>query len=283
MATLVVIIHEYDTFLTRKDDSPRPFTSVYLLFDVAQHLHQMGHKIRLAQGPEAIGGDAALLHVDATIVSQEYLDLEGRYPRAFNFSTFDISKRNVSRLILAKDEAWDGPVIVKSNFNNKAMAEDVHNRVAVRHGRPLPHPGVTAFDKYEVFDSIDQVHEHIWSDPSLVVERFVPEEDGNGNFVFRTWVFMGPRERCTRFITKDRISKAAGVLGYEPMEVPEKLRAERERLGFDFGKFDFVMHNGEPLLFDANRTPGTAAAIREMRAKGARNLAEGMHELLTGA
>ncbi len=78
---------------------------------------------------------------------------------------------------------------------------------------------------------------------------------------------MGPRERCTRFITKDRISKAAGVLGYEPMEVPEKLRAERERLGFDFGKFDFVMHNGEPLLFDANRTPGTAAAIREMMAK----------------
>ena len=94
-------------------------------------------------------------------------------------------------------------------------------------------------------------------------------------------MFLGPRERCTRFVTEDRISKAAGVLSYEPTEVPPKLRAERERLGFDFGKFDFVMHDGEPVLLDANRTPGTAAAIREMMKKGARNLAEGMHELLT--
>jgi ubiquinone/menaquinone biosynthesis C-methylase UbiE len=115
-----------------------------------------------------------------------------------------------------------------------------------------------------------------------VVERFLPEEDGTGNFVFRTWVFMGERERCTRFVTENRISKAAGVLSHEPMEVPPRLRAERERLGFDSGKFDFVMHQGEPLLLDANRTPGAAASIRELMAKGARNLAEGMHELLTG-
>ena len=73
---------------------------------------------------------------------------------------------------------------------------------------------------------------------------------------------MGSRERCTRFVTADRISKAADVLKYEPAEVPPELRAERERLGFDFGKFDFVMHDGEPILLDANRTPGIAAAIR---------------------
>jgi hypothetical protein len=281
MATLVVVTHEYDSFLFRRDPSRR-VTSAYLFFDVAKYLYEMGHRTLLARGPEAIEGDAALLHVDATIVSQEYRDLESRYERAFNFRTFDISKRHISRLILARNDRWDGPVIVKSNYNNKAIVEDVHNRLALEKGRPAPHPGIATVDEYRVLDRIDEVEERVWSDPALVVERFVPEQDGSGNFVLRTWVFMGPRERCTRFVTEDRISKAAGVLSYEPIEVPPKLRAERKRLGFDFGKFDFVMHDGEPVLLDANRTPGTAAAIREMMEKGARNLAEGMHELLTG-
>ena len=133
-----------------------------------------------------------------------------------------------------------------------------------------------------MLDSVAEVGEAVWADPSLVVERFVPEEDGDGGFVLRTWVFMGARERCTRSVTAGRISKAADVLRYEPAEVPPEIRAERERLGFDFGKFDFVIHKGEPVLLDANRTPGIATAIRPMMKKGAPNLARGLHELLTG-
>lgn len=63
--------------------------------------------------------------------------------------------------------------------------------------------------------------------------------------------------------------------------MPPELRAERERLDFDFGKFDFVVHEGEPLLLDANRTPGMAQAIQPLIAKGAPNLAEGLNALLT--
>jgi hypothetical protein len=29
----------------------------------------------------------------------------------------------------------------------------------------------------------------------------------------------------------------------------------REALGFDYGKFDYVEHDGEPILLDANKTP----------------------------
>ena len=39
---------------------------------------------------------------------------------------------------------------------------------------------------------------------------------------------------------------------------------------------------GEPVLLDANRTPGVARAIQPLMKEGARNLAEGLHELLTG-
>jgi hypothetical protein len=275
VATLVVIIHEFDRFVLRDHTSP------YLLYDVLKHLQSFGHKVRIGRGLEAERGDAALLHVDATIVEREYLDLGSRYPLALNFGTGDISKRRVSRFLLAKDDPWDGPVIVKANYNNGAVIEDLHNRRAARAAKPLPHPGVSIGRPYKVFDSIAEVPEDAWSDAALVVERFLPERDEEGYFALRTWVFMGQRERCTRMITSDRISKAANVIRYDPVEVPAQLRAERERLGFDFGKFDFVIHGGEPVLLDANRTPGTARAIRSLMEKGAPNLAEGLHGLLS--
>ena len=134
-----------------------------------------------------------------------------------------------------------------------------------------------------MLDSLGDVEDRVWNDPSRVVERFVPEVDDDGGFVLRTWVFMGGRERCTRMVTSDRISKAANVLRYDPIEVPPELRRERERLQFDFGKFDFVMQGSTPVLLDANRTPGVATAIRPLMKAGARNLADGLHELLTAA
>jgi len=280
MATLVIITHEFDTFLFRTSKTA-PVNSPYLLFDVLQQLAAMGHKVRLGRGLEPPPGDAALYHVDTTFAPKEYVDLGRNYPLTINFRTGDISKRRISRSLLEKGDPWDGPVIVKSNYNNRAVMEDIHNHRAATEGRPLPHPGVTKGAAYEVFDSVASVSDQAWADASLVVEKYIAEPDEEG-FAFRTWVFIGVRERCTRFVTADRISKAAGVQKYEPVEVPEQLRAERERLGFDFGKFDFVMHNGEPILLDANRTPGIAVAIRPMMKKGALNLAEGLHGLLSG-
>jgi hypothetical protein len=279
MATLVIITHEYDAFLVQRT-AGAPVTSPYLLFDVLQHLATMGHTIRVGRGLEPPAGDAALYHVDTTVAPKEYLDLGRNYPLTINFRTGDISKRRISRSLLEKGDPWDGPVIVKSNYNNRAIMEDIHNHRAASAGRPLPHPGLTRGAAYQVFDSIASVSDQAWADPSLVVEKYIAEPD-EGGFAFRTWVFIGARERCTRFVTADRISKAAGVQKYEPVEVPDQLRAERERLGFDFGKFDFVMRDGEPVLLDANRTPGIAVAIQPMMKKGALNLAEGLHGLLS--
>jgi len=52
--------------------------------------------------------------------------------------------------------------------------------------------------------------------------------------------------------------KGSDIIVRESAEVPAALRAERQRLGFDYGKFDFVIHDGEPVLLDANRTPWAA-------------------------
>jgi hypothetical protein len=279
VATLIVITHEYDRFLVR-DDPVKPARSAYLLYDVLRHATGMGHTCKIVRGARAPDGDVALLHVDATIVAQDYLDLAAHYPRTINFGTGDISKRKVSRLLVTPDGAWEGAVIVKSNYNNNGLLEQMHNRRAAREGRPFPHPDMPTGQPYRLFDSVAGVPDDVWFDDGLVIERFVPERDPDG-FALRTWVFMGPNERCTRVVTPGPISKAAQVIRHEPVDVPPELRAERERLGFDFGKFDFVVHDGEPLLLDANRTPGMARAIQPLIAKGAANLAEGLNALLT--
>jgi hypothetical protein len=281
MAKLVVVIHAFDIF--RVWVRPlRKIASPYLLFDVVKQLETMGHTVEIARGPELVEGDAALLHVDSTIVEQTYLDLAPNYRRTINFGTGDISKRATSRLLLGKGDSWDGQVIVKSNLNNGATMEDHHNHEAAKTGLPPPHPGVTKLESYRVLDSLAEVEDTVWSDPRLVVERFLPEPDEGGGYVLRTWVFMGSRERCTRVVTPNQVSKAGAIVSFGPCEVPDALRRERERLGFDFGKFDFVIHKGEPVLLDANRTPGIAQRLQPQMEQGARNLAEGLNELLAG-
>ena len=280
MATLVIVTHEFDRFVFR--DGAGKVSSIYLLYDVLRHLGAFGHNCRVVLGPVAEPGDVALLHVDCTLVPDEYLALAGQYARTINFGTGDISKRKVSRLMVTRDDGWDGPVIVKNNLNRGGRLEHFHSLRAGLCGRPPPHPDARHMETYPVLARIGDVGDAVWDDPSLVVERFVPERDGK-DYVMRTWVFMGARERCNRFVSSTAIAKAEDVLRYEPVAVPEQLRAERERLGFDFGKFDFVIHDGEPVLLDANRTPGTAGTIRQLMEQGARNLAEGLHAMIEQA
>ena len=66
---------------------------------------------------------------------------------------------------------------------------------------------------------------------------------------------MGRRERCTRYLAADPLVKGANFLARETVPVPDELRAQRERRGFDYGKFDFVVSDGRAVLLDANCTP----------------------------
>jgi hypothetical protein len=54
--------------------------------------------------------------------------------------------------------------------------------------------------------------------------------------------------------------KVGSAIAHESAQVADALRAERARLGFDYGKFDFISHDGRPILFDVNRTPGAPPA-----------------------
>jgi hypothetical protein len=99
----------------------------------------------------------------------------------------------------------------------------------------------------------------------------------------RFWVFCGDRERCSRYVSPKRMIKAAETIRRETVPVPPELRVLRQKLGFDYGKFDFVVHEGQAVLLDANNTPGRPKNLTRMFAAGASHLADGFEGLIRQA
>src|SRR5208282_4307513 len=76
------------------------------------------------------------------------------------------------------------------------------------------------------------------------------------------------------------IVKASETTFSEPVPVPEELREMRARLGFDYGKFDFVVNQGRATLLDANRTPRSAPNLSAHFVRNAGSLAAGINYFL---
>ena len=252
-----------------------------MLRHVAATWEAQGHRVVVVAGsqdwPDA---DVAILHVDLTVIPEEYRRGLNRFPVVVNGAALDISKRVVSRNLLNRDDAWTGAVVVKSNLNDGGVTEQQLAYSKSAH-RPLL-PGEVAYvprpATYEIFPSIRDVPDSVWESNSSVVERFLPEHDASGYSV-RAWIFFGKSERCTRWRCDEPIVKATGMRDPELVPVPEELRAERRRLGFDYGKFDFVVHDDRVVLFDANRTPGAPPPRNNTVAANA-HLAAGLDEFL---
>jgi hypothetical protein len=229
------------------------------------------------------GGDLAILHVDLSVVPGAYAKAAKRYGVVLNGRATDIRKRVVSRNLLGPKDDWAGPVIIKTDLNCGGLPEFHLQWLARQRGEASGAPGPEPFHlerPYDVLPSLRDVSDAVWGNPGLVVEKFLPEKDKRGYWL-RCWVFFGDRERCTRYLSKERIVKGGNVLAREKVPVPAELRAERERLGFDYGKFDFVVREGKAILLDANRTPSNPprAESPAMKAANAR-LAHGIEAFL---
>jgi hypothetical protein len=270
MARILILTHEYDD----------PTETPYLIKGLIPPWRQMGHSVRVAKGL-AWGEDAdiVVVHVDVSVVPEDYRRYAGQFPAGVNRRAVDIRKRTVSRILLQRSDTWDGQVIVKSDLNFGGVGELRHNEIASAFDLDAPYPALEPAPGYDIYPSLDTVPEAVWNDPRYVMERFLPERDERGYWL-HCWVFLGDAERCNRYCAPEPIVKFANFTLQEPAAVPEELRVERERLGFDYGKFDFVVHEGRPVLLDANRTPGAAANIRQDQEAGAFHLAAGINSLL---
>ncbi len=270
MPHLVVISHKLDSFTRRS----------FLLRSIVEELENAGVAIEVTRGTKRfVPADLAILHVNQTVIDPKYRELAKRYPRTLNLAVGNVGKSRISDALLSRHDTWPGRVIVKTELNSRGMPELYHNRMAEKRGRPAPYPAVTGLREYALHDRLSDVPDEVWRDPQLVVEKFIPEPDPGG-FALRTWLFLGGRETCSRCVSPDPVVKGNSVVTRELISVPEELRQVRKRLGFDYGKFDFVLHDGRPILFDANHTPTIPQNLSDALRHSTRELAQGLLELL---
>jgi hypothetical protein len=287
---IAILLHER----TREYARDRRYT-VWELEDIWR---EAGHGVEAVYGVDEeylAGFDVVIQHVDLTVVPPDHR-YEGTGSQiVLNRHCYDISKSGISDLgIRSPDgpapEGWDGPVIVKTECNHGGRPE-ADNRSASRWRRELrrllrnsrfrfrfdvdldPH-------RYPVFDSVREVPRAVWSNPSLVVERFMPERVGE-SYSIRWCLFLGDRATSFRLLSNKPIVKASSGSA-EPVPVPDDLTAMRERIGLDYGRFDYVVHDGKSYILDVSRTPAGMPAQADRRA-AAEKIAPGFDALVAAA
>jgi hypothetical protein len=235
-----------------------------------------GHRVTVGPARE-VSGDVALLHVDLTRVPESAIPPNPSGTPLLNAAVRDISKRVVSRNLVQPGDSYRGPVIVKTDANYFGGPEEKGTRRSplrrmLEHAPSWRLAGTLPRRRYPVLPAKDAVPSWVWRRRDLVVERFLPEIE-EGLYVLRSWMFFGREDHAVKLYGSAPVVKARRMVKFEYLrEVPDSLRLERERLGFDFGKFDYVERGGEAILLDANKTP----TVSGKRTSNLRRLADGL-------
>ncbi|MFO7569267.1 MAG: hypothetical protein R6W75_05675, partial [Smithellaceae bacterium] len=186
------------------------------------------------------------------------------------------------------DSRYTGPVIIKTNANAAgwpewAAASSRIVRGAWRlSGLALPWRLTRRFFRgYPVLESPDCVPQWVWQRGDLVVERFIPETQGD-QYILRSWLFFGDQEYGVKVFSRFPVVKVGNATRHEFIDtVPDAIRQTRIALGMDFGKIDYVIADDKPVLFDVNKTP-TVSATGPV-SDNLRRLASGLNYYLKGA
>lgn len=203
--------------------------------------------------------DMLILHVDLTVVPDEYIQAVASHPLVINRNVKNISKRIFSEIILTETSDYLGEVIVKTDANFGGR-----NEVKIRGDESDKQQSQDweareYLDDYPIYSSLKEVPSGVWKNPKLIVEKFLPEVDEKGRYLLRLWVFFGDKEIHYVNYSGEKVIKSwnkndLNMLRNE--DIPPELRKIRKNMGIDFGKFDYVMHDGKPILYDINKTLG---------------------------
>jgi hypothetical protein len=255
------------TLLLHEDD-PWPHGPSYFAAGLVEAWEEIGIATRVHRGLEGLPKDDLVLpHIDRTVTPPAYAAAIDALPHVINRGVHDISKRRVSRHLLAPGQAWDGPVIVKTDRNHGGRPERLHDRrrrsllrqahdrwKRTRRGRDLGED-IAAGGTYRILAHPREVPARVWKDRRLVVERFLPEREGDTYFL-RWYLFLGTHYRSMRVGAPDPLVKLTEVTTKAfGLPVPEQVLALRRTWGLDFGKIDYVLCDGEVVILDVNRTP----------------------------
>ena len=284
MKRILVLMHE----------CRQPGPSHYLIDALREVWQSWGLQVSYVYGtgnrPDA---DLLIPHLDLTHTPPSYVEYIRSFPAAVNQDVVDISKRSISTHLLRGDEDYDGPVIVKTDNNYGGRPEYWLSRS--RHPiRARVWPKVVrmaeralgrhmawrrALLAYPIYNNLAEVPPGAFSNPALVIERFLPEREGDRYFM-RHYLCLGDRTRSVRVAGSTPVLKRSACTPVdEGLAVPEPVLSLRRRLGLDYGKIDYTIHAGEVVILDVNRTPGQPGTP-EATARTVGDLAEGIWSLL---
>jgi len=281
--------------LAHAADRRRPERS-YIIDHFAGCWREDGHEVVALYGTERfVHADLILVHVDLSVVPEEYLEFAARYPIVLNGRVGDIRKSVLSENLVGREDPWGGAVIVKSDLNyggnpERMLAQTWLDRRVRAWGRvqriadqmARREPMLSSWQEYQVFDRLSDVPDEWFENRNAVVERFRPEF-ADGLYHLRMYQFMGDRWVCTRLASPYPILKAETSTQVERIEPHPEVIAWRERLGMDYGKLDYVINDGEVVLLDANKTTGASRHLADSELQAMRRyLAEGMYSYLRG-
>lgn len=280
MAHIAILVHQNDLFERWG----------YFVHAFSELWRREGHRVSVLAGPgQHVDADLAVLHVDLTVTPPEYVAWAAKFPRVINGRVTDISKRRISRAIVAQGDGYAGPVVVKTDRNHGGQPEarmalegTLRARIGMqlRDWMPWTRRSWMPSMEYRVYESAAAVPRGVWGNRELVIERFQPEIK-DGMYYLRVWIFFGDRETHSLCYGPEPIVKSANIAGRGSAgDVPEDLRRIRAELGFDFGKFDYALVNGQAVLYDANRTPAMPLVPPEQYSPNIRKLAEGIRAYL---
>lgn len=213
--------------------------------------------------------DLALVHVNLSVVPDEYLEYARDYPYALNGKVRDIRKSSFSQYRVRPDDPYEGKVIVKSNLNYAGKPErrtSGNASVWKRFIRKLasPDPAETrqlpCFESpldYLIFDHRSLVPAEWFERSDIIVEKFLPEIR-DGSYCIRNYYFLGDRGICVMKMGAHPIVNSATTTRIERVQVHPEMLSLRKTHYFDYGKYDYTLHEDVPVFLDMNKTPGTA-------------------------
>lgn len=254
----------------------------YVISALAEVWRRDGHTVTYIFGVKNfIPADLLLVHVDLSVVPDEYLAFAEKYPIVLNGKIRDIRKSTFSPYILKQDDDYSGPVLIKSNLNFAGIPEVLRKNYPLGNSQAglycrsvhmlLKAAKYKFFGKhsdYLIVENLRKVPAEWFTRQDIVIQRFCPEH-AKGLYHVRYYLFMGDRYVCERVSSRQPIVKDATSVRREPVDVHPEIEKMRSALHFDYGKFDYVIHESKPVLLDINKTVGAAGKvtpeIEEMR------------------
>jgi hypothetical protein len=134
---------------------------------------------------------------------------------------------------------------------------------------------------YRIYDRVADVPQRFFVDPRWIVERFLPEYHDGRYYVNYLYV-LGGRYNAHRMSLADPVVRGQGA-EIEPAEPHPRAYSLLEQMCVDYGKVDYVVHDGEAYLLDVNKTIGAFSASMRPELEAARRLrASGIYDYFDG-